>query len=205
MIIFTSWSFSSVFQKRWQNNLKRTNCQLQLSVIFIVEMECQNTNYKKRMLPIFNSYFDEDWKNDLISVWNAAASSLLAAALFLCWSAVTLRWHTVHNVLKLSISHSPPPWATGVMWSACQNCKQIEKLTEEGNKWTIALSIKFKTNSRHKIYIGYFYPHVPVRFAEFWSFFLSLCSPNNHNDSPESIWHVLPCPLLFWKVRTTVF
>ena len=37
-----------------------------------------------------------------------------------CSFAVSIRWHGVHRVLKLSIPVPPPPSATAVMWSACQ-------------------------------------------------------------------------------------
>mmetsp|Transcript_47198 Transcript_47198/g.140886 ORF Transcript_47198/g.140886 Transcript_47198/m.140886 type:complete len:303 (-) Transcript_47198:722-1630(-) len=38
-----------------------------------------------------------------------------------CSRLVSLAWHMVQSVRRFVMSHSPPPSATGRMWSACQN------------------------------------------------------------------------------------
>ena len=73
-----------------------------------------------------------------MSLWERPVSTLLSAARFLCCSLVTPRWHTLHKVRRLSMSHSPPPSATGWMWSTCQNYSKIET-----NNFSVLTGISF--------------------------------------------------------------
>lgn len=60
-------------------------------------------------------------KNAVISPHLAATWCLLLASLSLFCLSVTVWWHTVQRVRRLSTWHSPPPSATGFIWSTCQN------------------------------------------------------------------------------------
>ena len=61
------------------------------------------------------------WKKAVMSPYFAACCSRRRLARSRPCCAVTSRWHIVQRVRRLSTSHSPPPSATAVMWSTCQN------------------------------------------------------------------------------------
>ena len=93
------------FSKKKLNNFDTSLHRLRLEIMNGLTVNCWNI--------LTNALFSP------VILWLPTACFILA--LWPAWAVVTIWWHGVHKVLRLSISHCPPPAYTGNMWSTCQN------------------------------------------------------------------------------------
>ena len=86
-----------------------------------------------------------------VILWLPTACFILA--LWPAWAVVTIWWHGVHKVLRLSTSHCPPPAYTGNMWSTCQNYNHTNRILNSAQTiwgWTNSLFTLISIRMRQK-------------------------------------------------------